>query len=582
MYGGHLSRDRILHATDPFSRKSTIFVDVKSKSLHDLLREVLEKVKAVSVLEPKPAIEKIVLFHFLPELKSKLDQLTHCEQSTDTADPRNPPRGIEHLRLLVDYIEKAYAPTMERLTPLLQRGEITYDLLEFLFKPGCHVYTKCPGTGKSRCVVYNAAEEITRADGTHLRLDCYYLDHDDHKIGEVEIELGIVKFRGRKPIHTLEAFPLQHHPDCEQITQDLQKCGRKFSQFIRRCKEDILMQHCKGTAFIMKNGKPLASNINSLVAINPALFYEIMPKYYCPRVSNCWDQHLITEDECLICCPTVQCFVFNEKRFLECAVSDLTEVQWSPASFDRLQIPDDKKEIILRVTDARLSGNRDVDFDDFIKGKGRGLNILFYGEPGVGKTFTIQAMAERSQRPLYSVSAGELIADHGGPLQLEKALDQIFKIAKGTGSILLFDEADVFMEKRATYQGGQNKLVTIFLRGLESYEGVLFLTTNRVKEFDDAVISRIHLKIQYTKLTQDARRNIWESFLLVAGTPQGPAILETSELEHLIKNIWCVAQAIAVAENSQVTFKHLETAIKANDEFVEEFMNSGRMQGMYT
>jgi SpoVK/Ycf46/Vps4 family AAA+-type ATPase len=90
------------------------------------------------------------------------------------------------------------------------------------------------------------------------------------------------------------------------------------------------------------------------------------------------------------------------------------------------------------------------------------------------------------------------------------------------------------MEKRATYQGGQNKLVTIFLRGLESYEGVLFLTTNRVKEFDDAVLSRIHLKIQYTELTQDARRNIWESFLLVAGTPQGPAILETSELEHLV------------------------------------------------
>jgi hypothetical protein len=62
---------------------------------------------------------------------------------------------------------------------------------------------------------------------------------------------------------------------------------------------------------------------------------------------------------------------------VECAVGDLREVQWSPASFDRLQIPDDKKEIILRVTDARLSGNKDVEFDDFIKGKGQGLNVLF-------------------------------------------------------------------------------------------------------------------------------------------------------------------------------------------------------------
>ncbi|KAL4936976.1 hypothetical protein BDV06DRAFT_227396 [Aspergillus oleicola] len=122
-----------------------------------------------------------------------------------------------------------------------------------------------------------------------------------------------------------------------------------------------------------------------------------MPNYRRPRVSDCWedlstfrgislkeeerreelekfkangkDQHSITEGKYLICCPTVRCFSFNEKTFLECAVGDLADVQWSPASFDRLQIPNDTKEILLSVTTTRLSGNKDVAFDDFIKGK---------------------------------------------------------------------------------------------------------------------------------------------------------------------------------------------------------------------
>jgi hypothetical protein len=172
----------------------------------------------------------------------------------------------------------------------------------------------------------------------------------------------------------------------------------------------------------MKNGKPLALNIDSRVAIDAALFREMMPNYRRPRVSDCWedlsiirgislkeeerreelekfkangkDQHSITEDECLICCPTVRCFSFTDKIFgeefvivsrdcadsfkpVECAVGDLADVQWYPASFDRLQIPNDTKEILLSVTTARLSGNNDVVFDDFIKGKGRGLNVLF-------------------------------------------------------------------------------------------------------------------------------------------------------------------------------------------------------------
>ncbi|BDD62332.1 hypothetical protein MPDQ_005171 [Monascus purpureus] len=264
------------------------------------------------------------------------------------------------------------------------------------------------------------------------------------------------------------------------------------------------------------------------------------PNYHRPRISDTWNDHStirlfsidaeehqaalesvkstgkemgsMVDGDFVICCPTVRCFSFNDKLFLECAVSDLRSVEWSRVAFDRLQLPEDKRHILLSVITSRLYSNSEVVFDDFIKGKGRGLNVLLYGVPGVGKTFTVEATAEYFQVPLYSVSAGELIADHGDPLQLDMVLDRIFHIAKHFNAIILIDEADVFMENRASYHSNHNRLVTIFLRKLEYYEGLLFLTTNRVMEFDEAVLSRIHLKIKYADLTKDARRGILTSF----------------------------------------------------------------------
>ncbi|KAL4864847.1 hypothetical protein BDV12DRAFT_200664 [Aspergillus spectabilis] len=324
----------------------------------------------------------------------------------------------------------SYALTLEGLEPLLQRGEITYDLLEALFKPGCHVYAKCYGSQKSRCVVFDAGEEATQKGVTYFKLECHYLDHDGHELGEIGIELGIVKF------HTLDAFPLQYHPNHEQTSQVLVERGRKFSEFLRRDDADTPIRHCNDRAFIMKNGKPVALNINSRVAINAALFCEMEPNYRRPRVSDCWEDRsiihtfsfrederreelerlkgngkdkdsMMTDDEFLIYCPTIRCF--SEKMFLECAVADLEAFEWCPALFNRLQIPETTREILLSVATSRLCDNGGRVFNDFIKGKGRGLNVLFFSAPGVGKTFTVEATAERFQTPLYSVSAGEYV-----------------------------------------------------------------------------------------------------------------------------------------------------------------------------
>ncbi|PYH96194.1 hypothetical protein BO71DRAFT_321448, partial [Aspergillus ellipticus CBS 707.79] len=136
-----------------------------------------------------------------------------------------------------------------------------------------------------------------------------------------------------------------------------------------------------------------------------------------------------------------------------------------------------------------------------------------------------------------------------------------------------------------------NQLLTIFLRKLEYDESILFLTTNRVTHFDEAILSRIHLKIKYDNLTKEARREIWKCFLSKARTHQGPSIVCKRDLERLesmklngrdIENLTSVAHALATVDKTQMTFQHLEKAARSKDKFIKELGNYDRMEGLYT
>ena len=116
--------------------------------------------------------------------------------------------------------------------------------------------------------------------------------------------------------------------------------------------------------------------------------------------------------------------------------------------------------------------------------EGEGSVFLLYGPPGVGKTLTAEAIAEMLGRPLYQVSMGEL-GENGA--ELEERLEKVFRICSRWNALVLLDEADVFLEKR-TSEGSitRNAMVSVMLRLVEYFQGVLFLTTNRVKSFDPA------------------------------------------------------------------------------------------------
>jgi hypothetical protein len=130
---------------------------------------------------------------------------------------------------------------------------------------------------------------------------------------------------------------------------------------------------------------------------------------------------------------------------------------------------------------------------------------------------------------VLQISAGDLSGDAA---KLEKQLSLHFELADHWNALLLLDEADVFLRKRDTNHT-HNSLVSVFLRKLEYYPGIMLLTTNRVRDFDDAIQSRIHLALRYDQLGFDTRRGIWNTFLQNAITAGGKADYSDENLDDL-------------------------------------------------
>ena len=265
---------------------------------------------------------------------------------------------------------------------------------------------------------------------------------------------------------------------------------------------------------------------------------------------------------------TINGFNMRNKKWEELDADRVCDVCWNTEAFDNLVVDNTTRKLIKALVMRQLEADKGT---DLIAGKGQGLIILLHGGPGTGKTFTAESVAEIAQKPLYRVSCGDLGTD---PTKVEEYLESVLYLGKIWDCVVLLDEADVYLEQRSMESLARNALVSVFLRVIEYYEGILILTSNRVGTFDEAFKSRLQLALHYEKLRLKDRRKIWENFIKRLETLEETGVDFDDLYKHVddlakhelngrqIRNAITTARQLALYEEKDLDFDDLQQVIK--------------------
>lgn len=208
----------------------------------------------------------------------------------------------------------------------------------------------------------------------------------------------------------------------------------------------------------------------------------------------------------------------------------------------------------------------------------KGLNALFFGPSGTGKTMAASIIARTVGLDLYAIDLSSVVSKYIG--ETEKNLSRIFAEAEHSNAILFFDEADALFGKRTDVRDSHDRYanleVSYLLQRMEQYEGVVILASNLRNNIDEAFVRRIHFMISFPFPKADQRCRIWRNIW-----PQQVPLSPDIDLEEIAKkyeltggNIQnaALASAFLAADDGQaVTIKHLHQALK------REYQKTGRI-----
>lgn len=470
------------------------------------------------------------------------------------------PKSYKHF---LKHIQDAFAEQRAEYDRLMADGRITFDWLWFFFEQGMKV------TGELRG--QPIAGEIMKTGymrtffGSLFKVTIKVVKTNGLKVSIGQQQIMVPSVSGPVKIEDLPVRPLDADTEAKLVER-----GRIFASVATGCHYmnytgTLARRSWRSSQVFRADGRVMIDQ-PSMQTIDPSYFedspYEEREGNQQPGGANITT---VPEDMLYATYPFVLGFSFRLKKWGELCVSGISPITFRSDAFDRLVIDPERKTLILSLVQQTGSAS----FSDVIEGKGGGCIFLLHGEPGVGKTLTAEATAELLKRPLYMVSVGELGVE---PKELEENLRKILDMASTWNAVVLIDEADIFLEARTERDIVRNAMVGVFLRLLEYHQGVLFLTTNRVRNFDEAFHSRISVALKYGHLTEAARTSIWRNLLDAAGiTTMDPAELAHYDLNgRQIKNTVRLAQSLAKNEGVEPSAEHVRRTIGIAQQFATD------------
>ncbi|KAB5584935.1 P-loop containing nucleoside triphosphate hydrolase protein [Coniochaeta sp. 2T2.1] len=438
--------------------------------------------------------------------------------------------------LFIRVLDDVLGETRAKVEGLRSRGLVSHKLAWTYFPKDCTIIS----WGNNCELLCRIVDTSSQRDTEILILECKVLRFNGNAFVWETVELEIPPFSGNKPVADLDHCPLEFHKDPEGVKQRLSARGRKVLDYqgLSHCTYNGMAisregkkVNCRvlidvfgynkhhlakgsredadpnsqrnivsGTGVpaytdLATNGKPVEgpSSVKRLSKRDQVKNKEIM---------------LSREHELMFLNPLLQGYALKNKLWLSFFVEDIAPVVWNDEAYDHLVYDEQQKDLVLSFVESHDHTRAQV--EDVIVGKGRGLIVLLSGPPGTGKTLTAEAVADRTHRPLFYLQAEDLGISAA---TLGANIKNVFEMATEWNGVILLDEADVFMAERDPHDIARNELVSIFLRELEYFSGIIFLTTNLYSTIDSAFRSRVSLHLLFNPLTPEAPMLVWRKFL---------------------------------------------------------------------
>jgi ATP-dependent 26S proteasome regulatory subunit len=211
---------------------------------------------------------------------------------------------------------------------------------------------------------------------------------------------------------------------------------------------------------------------------------------------------------------------------------------------------------------------------------GKGLNVVFAGQSGTGKTMSAEIIAGELKLDLYKIDLSNVVSKYIG--ETEKNLERIFTEAGESNAILFFDEADSIFGKRSEVKDAHDRYANIetgyLLQKMEEYDGIVVLATNLRKNLDEAFVRRMHFVLEFPFPEEEDRFQIWSRVF-----PKDVPLSQNVDLRFMakqfkvaggnIKNIALAAAFLAASAgpDQMVEMEHMIRATR------REFQKMGKL-----
>jgi hypothetical protein len=557
-----------------------------------------------------PKIPGNDLFLQMDEIRKWECYYRDVEQSLETAVAT----ARLHLGYLLRFLEKEFKNTQTQYNRMMQERSTSWSLLWAFLPPGEKVYRHC---GISDELVYGIVHSRSYDKKNRiLNVELIGMDYNGQSYHACTVWGDLKEFKNERSFDSLPVCPMrfvkEHRQQMEAaflangkrfyglsvkaqnscvhfegslIRNELATPRNKFVE-VRKYKADgrVMVDHRSfvkmNPSYNMGNASPHNAHFLRMHAAGLqqrirdwASSTSLMPATGLQQPEDSGSslrKDELPDDESLRLAPAVVYgFSFSLKKWGCFPVTGFSEISFDDHAFDRHQVMSNEvqRNMLLGLVSQHLqdpepmedrTNNKGMPAVDPISRKGKGCIFLCYGPPGTGKTLTAESIAEKLHRPLWTVSALELMLNLD---TVEERLIEILDIAYSWRAIVLMDEADLYLEKRISSAADptRNVITTIFLRLLNYNKGVLFLTTNHVTALDDAVRSRISMFIRYHPLTLSQRTKVWETLLSGVGLCDADLeMLAAHELDgHQIHNCIQIAQTWATSCKELLSTQHV-------------------------